>query len=61
MKTILKPATGLYNIEKARLVAQEMAASDLDWTYKVVDCNNGFGRIDIYDEDNELVVKGFLK
>ena len=51
--------TGFYNLAKAESVAKEMNATD-DWTYKVVDCENGLGRIDVYDEDGELAVEGFL-
>ena len=57
---IITTATGCYNLEKAYKVAAEVQAGDEDWTYKVVDCKNGLGRIDVYDEDDEIVIKGFL-
>lgn len=51
--------TGAYSLEKANSIAQELNGSD-DWTYQVVDCKNGLGRIDVFDEENELVVQGFI-
>lgn len=59
MKATIHATTGSYNIEKAHEVADAMNAND-DWTYTVIDHKNGLGRIDVYDEDGELVVKGFL-
>lgn len=51
--------TGAYSLEKANSIAQELNGSD-DWKYQVVDCKNGLGRIDVFDEENELVVQGFI-
>ena len=53
--------TGSYNLDKALKVCAELnSCVDDDWKYTVVDCKNGWGRIDVYDEDGELVEKGFL-
>lgn len=53
--------TGLYPLEKANEVAKEMQDTEgCGWTYSVVDLNNGKGRIDVYDQDNELIAKGFF-
>ena len=60
MHSIINTATGFYNYDKAVKVAKELSDNDEDWTYEVVDCKNGLGRIDVYDEDGELVVAGFL-
>jgi len=56
---IIKAVTGFYPIAKAIKIAEGVQQFDDDWTYKVVDCKNGLGRIDVYDEDGGLVVKGF--
>ncbi len=60
MKATIKAATGFYELAKAHEVAAGVAEHDEDWTYEVVDCKNGYGRIDVYDEDGELVVAGFM-
>jgi len=54
-----KATTGFCNLAKAYELVGSVADDD-DWTYEVVDCGNGFGRIDAYDEDGVLVVKGFM-
>ncbi len=51
--------TGFYEYKKALDFVKAVDEED-DWTYVVVDCKNGWSRIDVYDEDNELVVKGFV-
>ena len=56
---LMTARTGAYSLDNAKEIAKEMNASD-DWTYRVVDCENGLGRIDVFDEDNELVVRGFI-
>jgi len=58
--TLITAKTGFYNLSKANEIADYMNKSDLDWTYNVIDCENGLGRIDIYDEDSELVIEGFI-
>ena len=60
MQAIIKAPSGCYPLEEARRIAAETGKHDPDWTYDVVDCRNGLGRIDIYDEDGELVFKGYL-
>lgn len=60
MKEVINIRTGLLPIEKAYTAANELQIGDPDWKYKVVDCNNGKGRIDVFDEDGEIVVRGFL-
>ena len=60
MKATINFATGWYTLSKAISVAAEMQAGDPDWRYEVVDCKNGFGRIDVYDESGLLVEQGFL-
>lgn len=55
----MTPRTGAYSLDKAYAVAKEMNESD-DWTYQVIDCKNGLGRIDVFDEENELVIQGFI-
>ncbi|MES0445048.1 MAG: hypothetical protein ABUJ92_00745 [Desulfobacterales bacterium] len=61
MQAIISARSGLFNIDKANEVAAELNADvDDDWNYLVIDCNNGYGRIDVYDEDEELVFKGFV-
>lgn len=56
----IEAATGFYNIEKAKSLANEMNSYEDDWSYVVEDCGNGLGRIDIIDEDGEVVVSGFM-
>ncbi|NJM67877.1 MAG: hypothetical protein HC851_20510 [Acaryochloris sp. RU_4_1] len=49
----------MYKLEKAHQVAAELQAGEEDgWAYEIVDCKNGLGRIDIYDEERELVCSG---
>lgn len=60
MRATIKNSTGFLPLAKARLVAEALQASDPEWQYKVIDCQNGFGRIDIFDEDGELVESGFI-
>lgn len=61
MQTIIKHPTGLYSLDKAKRIAEGLQKGDLcGWSYRVHDCNNGMGRIDVYDEENQLVEKGFL-
>lgn len=52
--------TGFYKLEKANELADEMNSYEDDWTYKVFDCLNGYGRIDVIDECGEVVVSGFM-
>lgn len=54
--------TGFLPIERARELAAQMRLSDMDddWTYEVHDCGNGFGRVDVKDEDGECIIKGFM-
>ncbi len=59
MNGTVRIATGFYEYEKAVEFVKGVDAED-DWTYVVVDCKNGLGRIDAYDEDGELIVKGFI-
>lgn len=47
-----------YTLEKAQRCAAILQADDLFWTYKVHDGINGMARIDLYDEDGELIHKG---
>jgi len=61
MKATINTGTGFYNLDKAIQIANEMNENPWDdWEYKVVDCNNGYGRIDVYDEDGELAEQGFM-
>ena len=60
MKARIESSTGFYNLDKAVKVAAELQTGDPDWKYEVIDCKNGLGRIDVYDEDNELIEQGFL-
>ena len=55
----IRTATGFYEYEKALDFVKNVDADD-DWTYVVVDCKNGLGRIDVYDEDGELIAEGFV-
>lgn len=59
MKSILISRTGLLPLDKAIDAAKKLNESD-DWRYEVIDCKNGFGRIDVFDEDNEIVISGFI-
>ena len=59
MKATTNIGTGFYEYEKAVELVKSVDEND-DWTYIVVDCKNGLGRIDAYDEDNELIIKGFI-
>lgn len=59
MKATTNIGTGFYEYAKAVEFVNTVDGDD-DWTYVVVDCKNGLGRIDVYDEDNDLVVKGFI-
>jgi hypothetical protein len=43
-------------LEAATKLAADLNAEDEDgWTYEVVDCKNGLGYVEVYDEDAELV------
>lgn len=56
----IKSAQVFYPLEKAGKIAKEANRIDEDgWSYEVVDCKNGLGRIDVYDEEGELVWEGF--
>lgn len=60
-KPTIESATGLYSLEKARSLAEGLQAADCEgWSYRVVDALNGLGRIDVYDEEGQLVIKGML-
>lgn len=48
-----------HSLKKAQEIAAAMNASEDDWSYIVIDCKNGFGRIDVIDEDSEVVFSGF--
>jgi len=57
----IEDRSGFHSLAKAHEVAAAMQAGDEDlWTYRVTDCKNGLGRIDVYDEDDEIVVSGFI-
>jgi len=58
MQATIQSSMVLYSLPQAESIAAKMNASD-DWEYKVVDCQNGKGRIDVYDEDGFLIHKGF--
>ena len=61
MRTTLASRTGLWPINKAKLAATELNKNDDDgWKYVVIDCKNGFGRIDVFDEQDELIISGFI-
>lgn len=60
MFATIESNTGVLPLIKALAAAQVLQMGDPDWTYKAVDCGNGLGRIDVYDEENELVISGFL-
>ena len=60
MMATIKTATGFHNIEKAKDLADKMNSYDDDWTYELFDCGNGLGRIDVIDEDGEVVISGFM-
>ena len=60
MKTFLKTLTGFYPIEKAHKIADDLQKDDPDFDYHVKDCENGLGRIDVYDEAGILIEKGFF-
>ncbi len=60
MQATIAGPTGFYNLAKAIAVTKEMQEADPDWEYRVVDCMNGLGRIDVFDEDGELIEQGFL-
>ena len=58
---LIEERIGFHNLAKAHKVAAAMQAGDEDyWSYRVSDCGNGLGRIDVYDEDDEIVVSGFI-
>ena len=59
MKAIISLRTGCYPLQKAIKIAEELNNTD-DWKYVVIDCKNGLGKIDVYDEDNQIVVEGFI-
>jgi len=56
----IESRTGFYQLAKAESIASELNGYDDDWTYTVTDCENGYGRIDVIDEDGEIVIKGFM-
>ena len=45
MKATINIGTGFYEYEKAVELVKSVDEND-DWTYIVVDCKNGLGRID---------------
>ena len=56
---LLNSPQTFYPVAKAHGFAAVMnAQDDDDWTYSVVEGDNGMGRINVYDEDGELVFKG---
>lgn len=61
MRQVISSPTGCYSLDKANTIAEQLREGEEDgWTYRVVDCQNGFGRIDVYDEDDNLVKQGFM-
>lgn len=61
MMGTIHATTGFYQFEIAKQKVAQLNATEYDgWEYKLIDCKNGLGRIDAYDEDGELVVKGFM-
>jgi hypothetical protein len=44
------------SLDKAQELAADLNAEEEDgWTYEVVDCKNGLGYIQVYDEDKNLM------
>lgn len=59
MKALMKLPQVFYPLQKAQAIAAELNSYDDDDSYEVVDCKNGLGRIDVYDEDGLLIHAGF--
>lgn len=57
---LMTQRTGVFNLDKAVSMAAELQSGDEDFTYTVEDCKNGYGRIDVYDEEGILLHKGFV-
>ena len=58
MKIIQAPMI-LHDLKRAQKLASTLNGDESDdWSYVVVDCENGMGRIDAYDEDGVLVHRG---
>lgn len=60
MKATISQPTGMYKLDRANSIAEQLQKGDPDLVYAVVDCKNGLGRIDVYELDGELVQKAFL-
>ena len=60
MKAILKHHEKLHNLTETMTLLADVDSDD-DWSYRVgmVNMIQGWARIDVYDEDGELVAKGF--
>lgn len=59
MSTLITVPSGFYPLKKAQEIARQLNESDTEgWQYKAIDCQNDYGRIDVYDEDNYLIHEG---
>lgn len=53
--------SGAYPLNKATEIASILQNDeDNDCRYEVIDCKNGLGRIDVYDEEGILIQQGLV-
>lgn len=53
--------SGAYQLKKALEIANILQNDpDNDCEYKVIDCKNGLGRIDVYDNEGFLIQQGLV-
>ncbi len=58
---IIGGRSGAYPLNKAIEIAAILQNDeDNDWRYEVIDCKNGLGRIDVYDDEGFLIQQGLI-
>ncbi len=58
---IIGGRSGAYPMNKAIEIAAILQNDeDNDWRYEVIDCKNGLGRIDVYDDEGFLIQQGLI-
>lgn len=55
--TIIDPPEK-YPIDRVKSGADILNKDADDWEFRVVDCGDGLGRIDVYDEEKYLIHEG---
>ena len=59
MKVQIKSIQKLYSHNKAEKIAEEMKVADPDWSYIVIKTNEKYARIEVKDEDGEIIETHF--